>query len=87
MTDSKIESSPLDTHFKTAAQQMNNNNAASPLSNKIKRQLLDFYNLLSDMMCRTPYFNKLPEELVKEIILRLQKDGAKEGRLSAHCGE
>ncbi|CAM2747581.1 SidC homolog [Legionella steigerwaltii] len=78
MKDSKIESSQLNTHFKTAAEQTNNNNAASPLSIKIKRQLLDFYNLLSDMMCRTPYFDKLPKELVEEIISHLQKDGAKE---------
>ncbi|WP_392538896.1 hypothetical protein [Legionella sp. 227] len=77
MSESKIESSPLNTHFKTAAEQINNN-ADSTLPNKIKKQLLGFYYLLSDMMSRTPYFNKLPEELVKEIILRLQTDGAKE---------
>ncbi|KTC82374.1 hypothetical protein Lche_0638 [Legionella cherrii] len=78
MAESKIESAPLNTHSKTAAAQINNNNATFPLSNTIKRQLWDFYNLITDMMCRTPYFNKLPEELVTEIITRLKKDGAKD---------
>ncbi|MCW8408486.1 hypothetical protein OQJ13_05815 [Legionella sp. PATHC035] len=78
MAESKIESAPLNTHSKTAAEQNNDNNATSPLSTTIKRQLWDFYNLLSDMMCRTPYFNKLPEELVTEIITRLKNDGAKD---------
>ncbi|MCW8409637.1 hypothetical protein OQJ13_11710 [Legionella sp. PATHC035] len=82
MSESKIErpklSIPLKSLDETSLEQIQKKDSSTPLSNTIKRQLWDFYNLLSDMMCRTPYFNKLPEELVMEIITRLRKDGARD---------